>query len=350
MKILVTGSSGLIGSEAVRFFAGRGDEVHGIDNNLRQFFFGPPGDTTWNLRALQREFPAFVHHNTDIRDQPAVEQVFRTWRPDAVIHCAAQPSHDKASEYPLVDFGVNAIGTLHLLEATRQHRPDAPFVYMSTNKVYGDAPNQLPLKELATRWEYARPEDFGGIREDCSIDQSLHSVFGASKAAADVMVQEYGRYFGMKTVCFRGGCLTGPRHSGVQLHGFLSYLVKVAVSGGKYTIFGYKGKQVRDQVHSGDVVRAMAAFIARPRSGAVYNLGGGRANSASVLECIAMLEQRLGRPFNYEYSEKNRIGDHICYISDLTRLRRDYPEWNLTRSLDQIMDEMVASEQRHAKQ
>lgn len=346
MNILVTGSSGLIGSEAVRYFSSKGHKLYGIDNNMRREFFGPGGDTTWNLESLKAEVKGFEHFALDIRNRTDIFEFFKTHPLDAIIHCASQPSHDKAKDIPLVDFDVNAVGTLNLLEATRQHSPEAAFVFMSTNKVYGDAPNYVPLKELETRWEYAREEDYNGIREDCQIDRCLHSLFGASKAAADVVTQEYGRYFGMKTVCFRGGCLTGPRHSGVELHGFLSYLIKVAMTGGKYTIYGYKGKQVRDQIHSLDVVRAMEAYIEAPRPGEVYNLGGGRSNSASILECMAKIEQRTGKPVHYEYTDTNRIGDHICYISDLSKLKSHYPNWNLSRSLDQIFDEMVEREMK----
>lgn len=344
MEILVTGSSGLVGSEAVAYFDALGHRVYGIDNNMRMDFFGPKGDTRWNLQRLLATTRAFQHFALDIRDRQAVFDFFRQRPLDAIIHCAAQPSHDLSRQRPLDDFDVNAGGTVNLLEAARRFCPESPFVYMSTNKVYGDAPNELPLVELATRWDYAREEDYHGIAETCRIDQSTHSVFGASKAAADLMVQEYGRYFDMPAVCFRGGCLTGPGHSGVELHGFLSYLVKVAAAGAPYTIFGYKGKQVRDQIHSHDVVRAMEAFIAAPRRAAVYNLGGGRGNSASVLECIAMLEQRLGKSMDYTYSETNRVGDHICYISDLRRLKQDYPGWDITRSLEQIVDEMLETE------
>ena len=284
MKVLVTGSSGLIGSEAVLWYDREGHEVFGIDNNMRREFFGPPGDTLWNLEYLRRTTRRFTHAPLDIRDRAGVLDLFRRERFDLIIHCAAQPSHDKACEIPFLDFEVNAVGTLNLLEATRQSCREAVFIFMSTNKVYGDAPNELPLQELPTRWEYARPEDYGGIREDCSIDRTLHSLFGASKVAADVMAQEYGRYFGMNVGVFRGGCLTGEHHSGVPLHGFLSYLVKVAKAGGTYTVIGYKGKQVRDQINSEDVLSAFAAFARRPRPGEVYNLGGGRANSVSILE------------------------------------------------------------------
>lgn len=344
MAMLITGSSGLIGSEAVAYFDAQGHTVYGIDNNMRLDFFGPKGDTRWNLHRLQAETKQFTHFDIDIRDRQAVFDFFQHHSLDAIIHCAAQPSHDLSRQRPLDDFDVNALGTVNLLEAARRFCPEAPFVYMSTNKVYGDAPNELPLVELETRWEYAREGDYHGVAETCRIDQSTHSIFGASKAAADLLVQEYGRYFGIPTVCFRGGCLTGPHHSGVELHGFLSYLVKVAVAGGHYTIFGYKGKQVRDQIHSHDVVRAFETFVQAPRVAAVYNLGGGRGNSASVLECMAMLAQRLGRPVDYTYSETNRVGDHICYISDLRRLKADYPGWDITHSLEAILDEMIAAE------
>ena len=350
MKVLVTGSSGLIGSEAVEHYDKAGHEVHGMDNNMRREFFGEKGDTLWNLRRLQAVTSNFSHHAIDIRDRAAVMEFFRTYPFDLVVHCAAQPSHDRAGAIPLDDFDVNAVGTLNLLEATRQHAPEAVFIFMSTNKVYGDAPNELPLVEKETRWDYARPEDFSGIAESCRIDQCLHSLFGASKVAADVMTQEYGRYYGLKTGIFRGGCLTGPNHSGVELHGFLSYLAKVAARGGTYRVFGYKGKQVRDQIHSVDVVSAFDAFAASPRPGEVYNLGGGRDNSASVLECFAMLEHRLGREVRREYDAQNRTGDHICYISDLAKLKAHYPGWKITRSLDQIMDEVLEAELAAARE
>lgn len=346
MRILITGSCGLIGSEAVSYFASRGDEVVGIDNNLRLDFFGPDGDTSWNLRRLRHEVPGYRHHAIDIRDRDAILDLMVGERPGAVIHCAAQPSHDLAARRPFDDFEVNAVGTLNLLEATRRFAASAPFVFMSTNKVYGDAPNELPLVELETRWDYALPEHHAGIAESMRLDRSKHSLFGASKAAADILVQEYGRYFEMPTACFRGGCLTGPNHSAAELHGFLSYLVKCTVTGRHFKIYGYKGKQVRDQIHSLDVVRAFEAVIERPSCGAVYNLGGGRANSVSVLEAISAIEARSGRPLSYEYVDTNREGDHICYISDLGSLQADYPEWSLTRSLDQILDEMVESQLR----
>lgn len=339
---LVTGSSGLIGSEAVAHFDRQGCAVHGIDNNMRRVFFGDPGDTTWNLDRLRKSTNHFTHHNLDIRDRIGLESLFRMQRFDLIVHCAAQPSHDKAREIPILDFEVNALGTVNLLEATRLHCPEAVFVLLSTNKVYGDAPNEIPVKELETRWEYARPEDYNGVTEGCRIDRTLHSLFGASKASADLMAQEYGRYFGMKVGIFRGGCLTGPSHSGVELHGFLSYLVKVAISGGTYSVFGYKGKQVRDNIHSHDVVRAIEEFAANPRPGEVYNMGGGRENSISILEAIAKIEQMTGKTLNWKYVEQNRIGDHICYISDLGKFRSHYPNWQVTIGLDEIFRQIIA--------
>jgi CDP-paratose 2-epimerase len=344
VQILVTGSSGLIGSEAVEYFARRGHHVHGLDNNMRADFFGPQGDTTWRLKQLVDGVRDFTHHGVDIRDRAAVIDVFATHRIGAVIHCAAQPSHDLAKDRPFDDFDVNATGTLNLLEAARRHCPEAPFVFMSTNKVYGDVPNELPLVELPSRWDYADPAHYQGIDETMRIDRSKHSLFGASKAAADLMVQEYGRYFGMPTACFRGGCLTGPNHSGVELHGFLSFLVKTALRGKTFTIFGYKGKQVRDQIHSLDVVRAFEEFIAAPRVGEVYNLGGGRESNASILECFDMIEAASGRKVAWRYDEKNREGDHICYISDMGKFRAQYPGWSLTRRVPDIIDEMVRFE------
>jgi CDP-paratose 2-epimerase len=342
--ILITGSSGLIGSEAVEHFDREGHQVHGVDNNMRQVFFGAPGDTTWNLNRLRSVTKNFTHHNLDIRDRNGLATLFREHRFGLIVHCAAQPSHDKARDIPILDFEVNALGTMNLLEATRQHRPEAVFVLLSTNKVYGDAPNELPLKELETRWEYARAEDYEGIDENCRIDRTLHSLFGASKASADLMAQEYGRYFGMKVGVFRGGCLTGPSHSGVELHGFLSYLVKVALSGAKYTVFGYKGKQVRDNIHSHDVVRAIEEFAANPRPGEVYNLGGGRQNSISMLEAIAKIEQVSGKKLTWNYVEQNRIGDHICYISNLSKFRSHYPNWSITIGLDEIVQQIIRSQ------
>ena len=341
-KVLVTGSSGLIGSEAVEHFDRQGCQVHGLDNNMRRVFFGDPGDTTWNLDRLRGCTKTFTHHNQDIRDRTALEELFRSHRFDLIVHCAAQPSHDKARDIPILDFEVNALGTVNLLEATRQHCPEAVFILLSTNKVYGDAPNDIPLKELATRWDYARSEDYDGIDEDCRIDRTLHSLFGASKASADLMAQEYGRYFGMNVGIFRGGCLTGPSHSGVELHGFLSYLVKVALSGGTYNVFGYKGKQVRDNIHSYDVVRAIEEFAANPRPGEVYNMGGGRENSVSMLEAIAKIEEMSGKKLDWKYVEQNRIGDHICYISNLGKFRSHYPKWSITIGLDEIFRQIIS--------
>ncbi len=326
------------------YFDSLGHTIHGIDNNMRKFFFGEKGDTSWNTARLKSLAKNFVHHDLDIRDREAVNKLFQDEKFDAIIHCAAQPSHDRAKDFPTVDFEVNALGTLNLLEANRQNSANAPFIFTSTNKVYGDAPNEVPLTELETRWEYSRPEDWHGIDESHRIDQSKHSIFGASKVAADLMVQEYGRYFNMPTVCFRGGCLTGPQHSGVELHGFLSYLVKVAVQGLKYTVFGYKAKQVRDNIHCHDVVRAMEEFIKAPRAGAVYNLGGGRGNSVSMLEAFQKLETLTGKKINWEYNETNREGDHICYISNLNKLKTDYPNWGITKSLDETLEEMVKFE------
>ena len=345
MKILVTGSSGLIGSAAVTHFDARGHEVYGMDNNMRAVFFGKNGDTTWNLHRLLAVTKRFEHFDLDIRDRDAVFGFFESHALDLVVHCAAQPSHDKAREIPLLDFDVNAVGTINLLEGTRRHSPQAVFILMSTNKVYGDAPNELPLVELDTRYDYARPEDYQGIAETCRIDQCLHSLFGASKAAADIVAQEYGRYFGMKVGIFRGGCLTGPSHSGVELHGFLSHLVKVAVRGDKYSVFGYKGKQVRDQIHSSDVIRAIEAFARDPRPGEPYNIGGGRGNSASILECFQILENKLGRPVRWEYVDENRVGDHICYISDLSKFQGHFPDWKIEYGLDEIIEELVEAEQ-----
>jgi len=339
-KLLVTGSSGLIGSEVVMYFDAAGWEVHGIDNNMRADFFGQMGDTRWNQRRLESTCRNFHHHELDIRNRAGVAACIEGLQPDLVVHTAAQPSHDLAASRPFDDFDVNAGGTLNLLEAVRLHAPEAVFVHMSTNKVYGDTPNRLPLKELETRWEYADPSDYNGIREDMSIDQSKHSIFGASKVAADVMVQEYGRYFGMKTCCLRGGCLTGPNHSGVELHGFLSYLIKVNVSGGVYHIYGYKGKQVRDNIHAYDVARFIEYFYQSPRSGVVYNLGGGRDNSCSILEAFAHIEALSRRKMEYTYTDKNREGDHICYISDLSQIKSHYPEWGITKNLSMIFEEI----------
>jgi CDP-paratose 2-epimerase len=341
MKVLVTGSSGLIGSEAVRYFDRRATRVYGIDNNLRADFFGPAGDTSWNLRRLQATCERFEHRPLDVRDRAAMDRAVRDIRPDLVLHCAAQPSHDLAGHRPFDDFDVNAVGTLNLLEAVRRHAPGAVFILTSTNKVYGDAPNERPLVEKRTRFDYAAPEDQDGIDESCRIDRSLHSLFGVSKVAADLLTQEYGRYFGLKTGVFRGGCVTGPCHSAVPLHGFLAYLVRVAVASEPYTVIGHKGKQVRDQIHSLDVVRAFEAFHRNPRPGEVYNLGGGRGNSASILELLERLEQLTGRPVPRREVEQPRVGDHVVYITNLAKLRAHYPDWQPSYDLDDILLELV---------
>lgn len=343
MRVLVTGSSGLIGSEAVRFFDRLGFPVTGIDNNLRADFFGPMGDTTPVRRHLEETCSHYRHLDLDIRDRNGVELAFRQGAFELVVHCAAQPSHDLAARRPYDDFEVNATGTLNLLESCRRHSPEAVFIHLSTNKVYGDGPNRIPMQELETRLDYDDPRYAHGIPEDFPVDQCLHSLFGASKLAGDVMAQEYGRYFGLKTGIFRGGCLTGPQHAGVELHGFLNYLVRVAVRQEAYTVYGYKGKQVRDQIHAHDVVAAFWSFAQHPRPGEVYNLGGGKANAASVMECVERIAEKTGKRPRLTLSEKNRIGDHICYYSDLRKLRADYPEWELTYSLDRIIDELIDS-------
>lgn len=346
LRLLVTGSSGLIGSEAVEHFDRQGYRVVGVDNNMRRAFFGPEGDTTWNLDRLKKSMRHFEHSDLDIRDREGIFSLFREHRFDAILHCAAQPSHDKAREIPLVDFEVNAVGTANLLEAMRQFCPEARFVFLSTNKVYGDAPNEKPLVELPTRYEYADASDWNGISEECRIDRTTHSIFGASKVAADVLAQEYGRYFGLNVGVFRGGCLTGPNHSGVQLHGFLSYLVKVAMTGKTYTVFGYKAKQVRDNIHSFDVVRAVEEYFENPRSGEVYNIGGGRENSVSILEALDHIERITDTKVRWEYHDEPRRGDHICYISDLRKLCSHFPNWRLTYNLNGILKEIVESERK----
>jgi CDP-paratose 2-epimerase len=341
-KILITGSSGLIGSEVCHYFSRElGYEIHGVDNNQRAVFFGPQGDTRWNQQRLQKDLKGFVHHELDIRDRQGVLDLIAKVKPDAIVHTAAQPSHDRAAAIPFDDFDTNAVGTLNMLEAARRAFPEAPFVHMSTNKVYGDRPNTIALKELETRWDYADPAYAHGISEDFSIDQSKHSVFGASKVAADVIVQEYGRYFGMPTCCLRGGCLTGPNHSGVELHGFLSYLVKCNLEGKEYRVFGYMGKQVRDNIHSLDVARFMAAFVQTPRVAEVYNLGGGRDNSCSILEAFKIAEGFTGKAQQYTYVDENRIGDHICYYSDLRKMKAHYPRWDITQSLEETIRQIV---------
>jgi CDP-paratose 2-epimerase len=342
-RILITGSSGLIGSEVCEYFAERGWEIHGVDNNARASFFGTEGDTRWNLRRLSERFPRFRHHDVDIRDRQRVNRLLNELQPDAIVHAAAQPSHDLAARMPFDDFDTNAVGTLNLLEGTRRNCPDAIFVHMSTNKVYGDAPNRMPLDEKPTRWDYGDPHDFQGVTEDMSIDQSVHSLFGASKVAADVMVQEYGRYFGLRCCCLRAGCLTGPNHSGVHLHGFLSYLTKCSVLGKTYKIIGHRGKQVRDNLHAHDVARFVDAFIAQPRCGEVYNLGGGRENSCSILEAIAIIEHLCGDRVHTEYLEVGRIGDHVCYISNLAKTKAHYANWRVTKPLKAIIEELYQS-------
>lgn len=342
--ILVTGSSGLIGSEVCSYFSKQlGFKVHGVDNNQRAVFFGIQGDTRWNQARLEEELADFEHHELDIRDRDGVIALIDRLRPGVIVHAAAQPSHDRAAAIPFDDFDTNAVGTLNLLEAARRACPDSPFVLLSTNKVYGDAPNSIPLKELETRWDYADSQYEHGISETFTIDQSKHSLFGASKVAADVMTQEYGRYFNMPTAILRGGCLTGPNHSGVELHGFLSYLVRCNMEGKEYKIFGYKGKQVRDNIHSLDVARFIAAFVDAPRVAEVYNLGGGKPNSTSILEAFKIAESFTGKPQKYSYVAENRIGDHICYYSDLRKMRAHYPNWDITKSLQQTIGEIVQS-------
>lgn len=340
---LVTGSAGLIGAESVRFFSGQGFSVVGIDNDMRKEFFGEEASTAWAAERLKADIEGYRHCGVDVRDYDAVSRILEEYGPDIrlVIHTAAQPSHDWAAKAPLVDFGVNANGTLNLLEATRLHCPGAVFIYTSTNKVYGDRPNALPLVEQETRWEIARDHEyFEGISESMSIDGCLHSVFGASKVAADVMVQEYGRYFDMKTACFRGGCLTGPGHSGVELHGFLAYLMKCCVTGTQYQIFGYKGKQVRDNIHSYDLIQAFDHFYRNPRSAEVYNMGGGRYSNCSMQEAITLSEGIAGKKMDTVYREENRVGDHIWWVSGLQRFESHYPEWEITYDVDRILEEV----------
>jgi CDP-paratose 2-epimerase len=327
-----------------------GFEIHGIDNNQRAVFFGKQGDTRWNQERISKLIPAYNHHEIDIRDRSGILALIKELRPNAIVHTAAQPSHDRAAAIPFDDFDTNAVGTLNLLEACRQFCPESPFVHMSTNKVYGDAPNSIALREEETRWDFNDPSFENGISETFSIDQSKHSLFGASKVAADVMVQEYGRYFGMPTCALRGGCLTGPNHTGVELHGFLSYLIKCNLEGKEYKVFGYKGKQVRDNIHSYDVVTFMENFIANPRSAEVYNIGGGKENSCSILEAFSITESFTGRPQKYMYDEANRIGDHICYYSDLRKMKKHYPNWSVSKSLTNTIKEIVeAWELRNSK-
>lgn len=341
---LITGSAGLIGSEAAAFFANRGLEVVGVDNDMRRVFFGDDASTAWNRNQLeQRLGKRYTHYDIDIRDQTAIADLFKRYGSaiSLVIHTAAQPSHDWAAREPHTDFTVNANGTLNLLEATRQYAPNAVFIFTSTNKVYGDTPNRLPLIELERRWEIDPSHTYAnGIREDMSIDHTLHSLFGASKVAADVLVQEYGRYFGMATACFRGGCLTGPNHSGAQLHGFLAYLMRCAATGTSYTVYGYKGKQVRDNIHSADLIHAFDAFYRAPRSAEVYNIGGGRFSNCSMLEAIELCQEITGRDLNWTYSESNRIGDHIWWVSDTSHFEQQYPDWKLEYDVPRILREI----------
>ncbi len=348
-KALVTGSGGLIGSECVRILASEGWQVIGVDNNMRQQFFGVQGSTEAVVSQLRSSIPDYRHFQLDIRDRQGVRELFEAERPGFILHTAAQPSHDKAASIPYDDFDVNAVGTLNVLVAARDYCRDSPFCFTSTNKVYGDRPNYLPLVEHEKRWDYA--DGLNGIDESMSIDNCLHSVFGASKVAADVMCQEFGRYFGMPTGIFRGGCLTGPQHAAVELHGYLGYIVHCAVARKPYTIFGYKAKQVRDQIHSHDVVRLFLEFYENPRPGEVYNLGGGRKNSLSILETIDLLSA-MGYPLRYEYDDRNRIGDHICYISDLTKIKTHFPKWNqeydISRILSEIVDRNVRKEKTQA--
>ena len=344
---MITGSAGLIGSEATLFFARQGLTVVGIDNDMRQAFFGPEASTNWNCKRLQATLGAqYRHHDLDIRDHQSLNQLFQQYGKAIrlVIHTAAQPSHDWAARAPQVDFAINANGTLNLLEATRQWCPEAVFIFTSTNKVYGATPNQLPLIEQATRWEIAPDHPYQlGIPEEMSIDQTLHSVFGASKVAADVLVQEYGRYFDLKTVCFRGGCLTGPSHAGTELHGFLAYLMRCAATGRPYTVYGYQGKQVRDNIHSADLISAFNAFFQKPRQAAVYNLGGGRFSHCSMLEAIALCESITGRELHWTYSDTNRVGDHIWWISDLRKFQKHYPQWQQRYNVEAILKEIYAA-------
>lgn len=342
-RLLVTGSSGLIGSEVCMHFGALGWEIHGVDNNQRAVFFGPSGDTRWNQGRLEKSINKFVHHEVDIRDRQAVLDLITEVKPHAIVHTAAQPSHDRAAAIPFDDFDTNAVGTFNMLEATRRYSTEIPFVHLSTNKVYGDAPNEIKMIELPTRWDYADAAYEHGISESFRIDQTKHSLFGASKVSADISVQEYGRYFNMPTACLRGGCLTGPNHTGVELHGFLSYLVKCNLEEKEYTIFGYKGKQVRDNIHSYDVARFIEEFIAAPRIAEVYNLGGGKANTCSILEAFDTISDISGKQMKYRYDETNRIGDHICYYSDLRKMKAHYPNWDITKSLQTTFEEIYLS-------
>jgi len=344
--VVITGSCGLIGSEAVEFFAQKGFQVVGIDNNMRGYFFGKEGSVQWNQERLEKKVESYIHKDIDIRNEKDVENIFKEFNLDIklVVHTAAQPSHDWAANEPFTDFTINANGTLILLEMARRHCPETVFIFTSTNKVYGDLPNSLPLVEFEKRWDLPEDHDsYNGIDEKMSIDQSKHSLFGASKVAGDILVQEYGRYFGMKTAAFRGGCLTGPHHSGAELHGFLSYLMKCCMTGTEYHIYGYKGKQVRDNIHSSDLVNAFYCFYQNPKKGEVYNIGGGRPNSCSILEAIDICENVSGKKMKYKYQDENRSGDHIWYISDLSKFQSHYPEWTQKNALHQTIEEIFKS-------
>ena len=334
-KIIVTGSTGLIGSEVSEYFLNKGWEVHGIDNNQRAVFFGQNGDNSFNKKRLNN-FKKFFLHEIDIRNRPAILKIIPQIKPDAIVHAAAQPSHDRAASIPFDDFDTNAVGTFNLLESLRRYSTNIPFVHLSTNKVYGDAPNLIKMKELETRFDYDDDKYLNGISENFTIDQSKHSLFGASKVSSDISVQEYGRYFDMPTACLRGGCLTGPNHSGVELHGFLSYLIKCNLEKKTYTVFGYKGKQVRDNIHSIDVAKFIDLFIEKPRIGEVYNIGGGKENSVSILEAFKIIEKISGIKMEFKYDKKNRIGDHICYYSDLSKMKKHYPNWKITKNLEDV--------------
>ena len=351
--IVITGSAGLIGSESVRFFAELGFNIIGIDNDMRSVFFGETASTLWNSNLLKNTYgDLYNHYNVDIRDRTAINNIFQEYSSDItlIIHTAAQPSHDWAAQDPHTDFTVNANGTLNLLEATRQYCSDAVFIFTSTNKVYGDTPNYLPLQELETRWEIEpQHQYFNGIDESMSIDNSKHSLFGASKVAADVLVQEYGKYFEMKTVSFRGGCLTGPLHSGAKLHGFLAYLIKCILISEEYTIFGYQGKQVRDNIHSYDLVNAFYHFYQNPRCGEVYNIGGSRHSNCSMLEAINIAESIIGKKLKYTYTDRNRSGDHIWYISDVNKFQSHYPQWQYKYNLNNIIEEICMGQENRLK-
>ncbi len=339
-KLIVTGSLGLIGSEVSEYFLEKGWTVHGVDNNQRAVFFGSQGDNSTNQDRLSKFGDLYQHHQVDIRDRQSVLDLIPSVQPDAIVHTAAQPSHDRAASIPFEDFDTNAVGTFNLLESTRRYSTNIPFVHLSTNKVYGDAPNFIKMKELETRFDYDDATYEHGIAESFSIDQSKHSLFGASKVSADISVQEYGRYFNMPTACLRGGCLTGPNHAGVELHGFLSYLIKCNLEQKEYTVFGYKGKQVRDNIHSLDVARFIEEFIKAPRVGEVYNIGGGKENSVSILEAFDLISKISGIPMKYKYDETNRIGDHICYYSDLRKMKAHYPNWDITKSLEDVFNDI----------